>query len=56
MNNNSNSDDVINAIGSLGEISGVLFQSLTDNGFASDQALFLVKEFIIATLEKSSNG
>lgn len=55
-NANSNAEDAITAIGALGEMSGALFQSLMKNGFTNDQALFLVKEFIIATLGKASNS
>lgn len=48
--------DAVNAIGALGKMSGVLFQSLIDNGLTNDQALCLVKEFISTTLGKASNG
>lgn len=43
-------DNVVSAIGSLGEMSGVLYKSLISNGFGKDEALYLVREFIIATL------
>lgn len=48
-------DNVVSAIGSLGEMSGVLYKSLINNGFGKEEALFLVREFIIATLTNPQN-
>lgn len=49
---NENLQDLINGIGALGEISGIMRDVLTENGFNRQEACYIVAMVISTVIEK----
>lgn len=48
--NNEQVKEMVNAIGSLGEICGIFLASLLKSGFTREEAILLVQHYITTTL------
>ena len=48
--NNEKVKEIVNAIGSLGEMCGIFLASLLKNGFTREEAIFLVQHYMSTTL------
>lgn len=54
MNDDFCAENIVNALGSVGEMAGVFYKSLLKNGFEKEDAMDLVRVFVTITLSNKS--